>query len=120
MKSFGRGIDAKNLDVFVDFEAYISLSQFSQATGRTGRRGAAEGLYFAVYDMAYDFIRRSYKRKKETFKQHFKEYKIKIEEDRTWEVIDREEATKVRKQFISKWWKYIKDEPKYNKKKKED
>ncbi len=120
LKSFGRGIDAKNLDVFVDFEAYISLSQFSQATGRTGRRGAAEGMYIGAYDTAYDFIRRGYAKKKETFKQHFKEWKIKVEEDRTWDIIDREEAKNIRKKFISKWWKYIKNEPKFTKKSKEE
>ncbi len=119
-KSFGRGLDEKNLDVFLDLEAYISLSQFAQSTGRTGRRGAAEGMYIGIYDMAYEFIRRSYNKKKETFKQHFKEWKIKVEEDKTWDVIDREEAKKVRNKFISTWWKYLKDEPKFNKKKKKE
>jgi hypothetical protein len=77
-------------------------------------------MYIGAYDTAYDFIRRSYAKKKETFKQHFKEWKIKVEEDRTWDIIDREEAKNIRKKFISKWWKYIKNEPKFTKKSKEE
>ena len=120
LKSFGRGIDAKNLDVIVDTEPYISLSQFSQAVGRTGRRGAAQGMYIAWFDMAYQFIQRSYQKKKETFKQHFKEVKIVVNEENNYDVIDREEAKKIQKIWTTKWWKYLRLEPKYMKKDKKE
>lgn len=109
LKSFGRGVDSKNMDVHMDTEAYISGSQFAQAVGRTGRKGGSKGFYLAIFDTAYRFIQISYKKKKEEFKKVFQKHQVVVE-DLEFEVLDRQEAVKMRKQFQVKWWKYLKDE----------
>ena len=109
LKSFGRGVDSPNMDVHVDTEAYISLSQFQQAVGRTGRKGGSKGFYLTFFDMTYTFIQISYRKKKEEFKNLFKSHQV-VELDEKFEPVDRPEAVKIRKEFQLKWWKYLKQE----------
>lgn len=109
LKSFGRGVDSENMDVHLDFEVYISGSQFSQAVGRTGRKGGSKGFYITAFDLAYTFIQISYKKKKEYLETLFESYKI-VEKNYDYEVVARDEAVKMRKQFQVKWWKYLKNE----------